>query len=120
MLARLSEYRQYIKSIDLSTNSQRNEISRRSCTPIVNHQFFSRNHDRILVSALCNNFIYIAIVDSTVFLENSTALMKLAFKYGHLSSCLEYMDHTLQNIIEGWENIMMEMDIKLRSYASKV
>ncbi|VVC29686.1 WD40/YVTN repeat-like-containing domain,Anaphase-promoting complex subunit 4, WD40 domain,WD40-repeat- [Cinara cedri] len=41
----------------------------------------------------------------------------LAFKHDQLLSSLDYLDQTMKNILETWENVsLMEMELKLSSY----
>lgn len=42
----------------------------------------------------------------------------LAFKHDQLLSSLDYLDQTMKNILETWENVsLMEMELKLSSYS---
>lgn len=44
----------------------------------------------------------------------------LAFKHDQLLSSLDYLDQTMKNILETWENVsLMEMELKLSSYSSE-
>ena len=62
----------------------------------------------------------VLLLNSDILSSYSHELYTLALKYGHLISSLDYLKQTLQNIIESWENILIEMDSKLTAYASKV
>lgn len=44
----------------------------------------------------------------------------LSSKYSVLEGMMNYMSDTLKQISEAWEEILLEMDIKLASYASKL
>ena len=47
-------------------------------------------------------------------------LSALSAKFGVLEGMMNYMSDTLKQISEAWEEILLEMDIKLASYASKL
>jgi len=47
-------------------------------------------------------------------------LSVLSSKFGVLEGMVNYMSDTLKQISEAWEEILLEMDIKLASYASKL
>ncbi|XP_063233204.1 anaphase-promoting complex subunit 4 [Bacillus rossius redtenbacheri] len=59
-------------------------------------------------------------LQTRVFLERSAELQALALKHGHIVDLLGYASQTMHAITEAWENILLEMDSKLASYASKV
>ncbi|KAL3864613.1 hypothetical protein ACJMK2_006278 [Sinanodonta woodiana] len=46
-------------------------------------------------------------------------LRLLALKYGHISTLLGYLNSTIQQMSEAWEDILMEMDSKLRKFAEE-
>lgn len=49
---------------------------------------------------------------------NWSDVYDLAFKHDQLLSSLDYLDHTMKNILETWENVsLMEMELKLSSYS---
>ncbi|KAK6621678.1 hypothetical protein RUM44_001485 [Polyplax serrata] len=64
--------------------------------------------------------ISMLLLNSEILSNNCHELHMLVLKYGHLISSLDYLNQTLQSIIESWENILIEMDSKLTAYASKV
>lgn len=64
--------------------------------------------------------ISVLLLNADILSNNSRELHTLALKYGHIISALDYLNQTLQNITESWENILIEMDSKLTAYASKV
>ena len=47
-------------------------------------------------------------------------LSNLSSKFGVLEGMMNYMSDTLKQISEAWEEILLEMDVKLASYASKL
>lgn len=48
---------------------------------------------------------------------NWNDVFDLAFKHDQLLSSLDYLDQTMKNILETWENVsLMEMELKLSSY----
>lgn len=70
---------------------------------------------------LCGSTIKVATIETaSIFSRYQNYFLTLAYKFGQVLCSLDYMEATLRNTIEGWENIMMEMDIKLRAYASRV
>jgi len=49
---------------------------------------------------------------------NWSDVYDLAFKHDQLLTSLDYLDHTMKNILETWENVsLMEMELKLSSYS---
>lgn len=62
----------------------------------------------------------VLLLNSEILSSNCLELHTLALKYGHLVSSIDYLNQTLQSIMESWENILIEMDSKLTAYASKV
>lgn len=64
--------------------------------------------------------ISVLLLNSEILSNNCHELHILALKYGHLVSSIDYLNQTLQCIIESWENILIEMDSKLTAYASRV
>lgn len=49
---------------------------------------------------------------------NWSDVYDLAFKHDQLLSSLDYLDQTMKNILETWENVsLMEMELKLSSYS---
>nr|CAD7602518.1 unnamed protein product [Timema genevievae] len=59
-------------------------------------------------------------IKTPIFTERSTELRSLALKHAHIISLMRYLSQTMHSITEAWENILLEMDIKLASYAAKV
>nr|CAD7258211.1 unnamed protein product [Timema shepardi] len=59
-------------------------------------------------------------IKTPILTERSTELRSLALKHAHIISLMRYLSQTMHSITEAWENILLEMDIKLASYAAKV
>lgn len=64
--------------------------------------------------------ISLVLLDTPVLAVRSPELHALALKHGHIVSLLGYLSHTMHSITEAWENILLEMDSKLASYAATV
>lgn len=64
--------------------------------------------------------ISVAVFDISVLAERSTELHAVALKHAVIDSLLTYTGLTVQSIAEAWENILLEMDSKLASYADTV
>jgi anaphase-promoting complex subunit 4 len=64
--------------------------------------------------------ISLVLLDTPVLAAYSPELHALALKHGHIVSLLGYLSHTMHSITEAWENILLEMDSKLASYAATV
>ncbi|XP_049835951.1 anaphase-promoting complex subunit 4-like isoform X2 [Schistocerca gregaria] len=64
--------------------------------------------------------ISVAVFDISVLAERSTELHDVALKHAVIDSLLTYTGLTVQSIAEAWENILLEMDSKLASYADTV
>ncbi|XP_066998816.2 anaphase-promoting complex subunit 4 [Anabrus simplex] len=62
----------------------------------------------------------VVLFDTPILSAQSCELHTLALKHGQLASLLGYLAHTMSSITEAWENILVEMDSKLASYASTV
>lgn len=62
----------------------------------------------------------LVLFDTSVLAVRSPELHALALKHGHIVSLLGYLSHTMHSITEAWENILLEMDSKLASYAATV
>lgn len=62
----------------------------------------------------------LVLLDTPVLSVHSPELHALALKHGHIVSLLGYLSHTMHSITEAWENILLEMDSKLASYAATV
>ncbi|KAJ4436697.1 hypothetical protein ANN_16829 [Periplaneta americana] len=62
----------------------------------------------------------IVLLDTPVLSIRAPELHALALKHGHIVSLLGYLAHTMHSITEAWENILLEMDSKLASYAATV
>ncbi|GAB1604964.1 anaphase-promoting complex subunit 4-like [Argonauta hians] len=60
---------------------------------------------------------YLASMDTTLLASRHQELRLLALKYAELSSLLEYLNSTIQQMTEAWEDILMEMDDKLLKFA---
>jgi len=63
---------------------------------------------------------FLVLLDTPVLAVHSPELHALALKHGHIVSLLGYLSHTMHSITEAWENILLEMDSKLASYAATV
>lgn len=66
-------------------------------------------------------YFYGKVVVVTIKLKecntNWNDVYDLAFKHDQLLSSLDYLDQTMKNILETWENVsLMEMELKLSSY----
>ncbi|KAK3598443.1 hypothetical protein CHS0354_014065 [Potamilus streckersoni] len=46
-------------------------------------------------------------------------LRLLALKYGHIATLFQYLNSTIQQMSEAWEDILMEMDSKLMKFAEE-
>lgn len=66
----------------------------------------------------CN--LGVILLGTPVLAAHTQELQLLAKQHGHIISLLSYMAQTMASITEAWENILMEMDSKLSSYASTV
>ncbi|XP_021931596.1 anaphase-promoting complex subunit 4 isoform X2 [Zootermopsis nevadensis] len=64
--------------------------------------------------------IYLVLFDTPVLAVHSPELHALALKHGHIVSFLGNLSQTMCSITEAWENILLEMDSKLASYAATV
>lgn len=64
--------------------------------------------------------LFLVLLDTPVLAVHSPELHALALKHGHIVSLLGYLSHTMHSITEAWENILLEMDSKLASYASTI
>ncbi|KAJ9589849.1 hypothetical protein L9F63_017004 [Diploptera punctata] len=64
--------------------------------------------------------IALVLLDTPVLAQRAPQLHALALKHGHIVSLLDYLSHTMHSITEAWENILLEMDSKLASYAARV
>lgn len=69
-------------------------------------------------------YVYRKVEIMTIKLEerdtNWNDVYDLAFKHDRLLSSLDYLDQTMKNISETWENVsLMEMELKLGSYLPK-
>lgn len=64
--------------------------------------------------------LFLVLLDTPVLAVHSPELHALALKHGHIVSLLGYLSHTMHSITEAWENILLEMDSKLASYAATV
>ncbi|XP_052832693.1 anaphase-promoting complex subunit 4 isoform X1 [Octopus bimaculoides] len=62
---------------------------------------------------------YLASMDTTLLASRHQELRLLALKYAELSSLLEYLNSTIQQMTEAWEDILMEMDDKLLKFAEE-
>lgn len=62
----------------------------------------------------------VILIDTPILESHSRELKYLATQHGYIISLLSYMSQTMESVTEAWENILMEMDSKLSSYASKV
>ncbi|PSN37237.1 Anaphase-promoting complex subunit 4 [Blattella germanica] len=62
----------------------------------------------------------LVLLDTPVLQVHAQELHALALKHGHIVSLLDYLAHTMHSITEAWENILLEMDSKLASYAATV
>jgi anaphase-promoting complex subunit 4 len=64
--------------------------------------------------------LFLIMLHTPVLAVHSPELHSLALKHGHIISLLGYLSHTMHSITEAWENILLEMDSKLASYAATV
>ena len=64
--------------------------------------------------------LFLVLLDTPVLAVHSPELHALSLKHGHIVSLLGYLSHTMHSITEAWENILLEMDSKLASYAATV
>lgn len=62
---------------------------------------------------------YLVSIDTTLLASRHKELRLLALKYAELSSLLEYLNSTIQQMTEAWEDILMEMDDKLLKFAEE-
>lgn len=62
---------------------------------------------------------YLLSIDTTLLASRHKELRLLALKYAELSSLLEYLNSTIQQMTEAWEDILMEMDAKLLKFAEE-
>lgn len=67
-----------------------------------------------------NQMLTIVLLDTSVLSARAAELYSLALKHGHIMSLLGYMAQTMHAITEAWENVLLEMDSKLTSYADTV
>ncbi|KAF4523079.1 hypothetical protein B566_EDAN003091 [Ephemera danica] len=87
----------------------------------------SRNLDVLIGVVACTGSgdsptynLGVILIDTPVLESHSRELKYLATQHGYIISLLSYMSQTMESVTEAWENILMEMDSKLSSYASKV
>lgn len=64
--------------------------------------------------------LQLVLLDTKILSTQAPELHALALKHGHIASLLGYLSQTMNSITEAWENILVEMDSKLASYASTV
>lgn len=62
----------------------------------------------------------IAMIHTTIFKTHIKELFAIAMKHGRLTNLIQYLSNVIIPIKETWETILLEMDAKLSSYASKV
>ncbi|KAK7790646.1 hypothetical protein R5R35_006539 [Gryllus longicercus] len=62
----------------------------------------------------------LVLLDTNILSCQAAELHSLALKHGHIASLLGYLSQTMNSITEAWENILVEMDSKLATYASTV
>ena len=56
-------------------------------------------------------------VESPIIATCQSELSVLATKFNIIQGTIQYMEDTIKRIKESWENILLEMDTKLASYA---
>ena len=74
----------------------------------------------LFVVLSCQEQLILVQLDTPVLASRAPQLHALALKHGHIASLLDYLAHTMHSITEAWENILLEMDSKLASYAARV
>ncbi|KAK6185063.1 hypothetical protein SNE40_007384 [Patella caerulea] len=62
---------------------------------------------------------YMLSYDTTLLLSRHKEIRLMALKYGQLATLIEYLQTTIQQMSEAWEDILMEMDSKLLKYAEE-
>lgn len=82
---------------------------------------FSRHFDMMYVTTCtASNLLKVVIIDTGLLKSHGKELYSIASKHEHLKALLDYLSSTITTIKETWENILLEMDIKLSKYATKV
>ncbi|XP_018328115.1 anaphase-promoting complex subunit 4 [Agrilus planipennis] len=67
-----------------------------------------------------NGHIKVAILNTDIFKTHKHELFAVANKHSHIDNLIPYLWDTIGTIKETWETILLEMDAKLKKYASKV
>ncbi|XP_071089402.1 anaphase-promoting complex subunit 4-like [Haliotis cracherodii] len=60
---------------------------------------------------------YLLTYDTTLFASRHKELRLLALKYGQIATLMGYLQTTIQQMSEAWEDILMAMDSKLLKFA---
>lgn len=92
------------------------EILKKDCTVLKIHMPVDFSYLYVAIQ-----YFYGAVEIVTIKLQecdtNWNNVYDLAFKHDQLLSSLDYLDQTMKNILETWENVsLMEMELKLSSY----
>ncbi|KAJ8317106.1 hypothetical protein KUTeg_005010 [Tegillarca granosa] len=66
-----------------------------------------------------DNYYYVMTYDTTLFASRHKELRLLALKCGQVATLLGYLQSTVQQMSEAWEDILMEMDSKLLYFAEE-
>lgn len=77
----------------------------------------STTFKQLFVIFSINDNVEMLIYENETLLKYHVSLWKLSVKYGMVLNILGYIDDTIQNIIEAWETVLLEMDNKLTKYA---
>jgi anaphase-promoting complex subunit 4 len=67
-----------------------------------------------------DNNVKLVCFNSDIFKSHSNELFAVALKHIKLASLVNYLSSTITTITESWESILLEMDMKLSKYASRV
>ncbi|ESO93064.1 hypothetical protein LOTGIDRAFT_162087 [Lottia gigantea] len=62
---------------------------------------------------------YMLSYDTTLLASRHKEIRLMALKYGQIATLLEYLQTTIQQMSEAWEDILMEMDSKLLKFAAE-
>lgn len=79
----------------------------------------SANFKQLFVIYLKNGVVDLMIYENQTLLKYHIPLWKLSVKYGMVLNILDYIEDTIQHIIEAWETVLLEMDKKLTKYAKE-
>lgn len=79
----------------------------------------SANFKQLFVIYSKNGLVDLLIYENQTLIKYHIPLWKLSVKYGMVLNILDYIEDTIQHIIEAWETVLLEMDKKLTKYAKE-